>query len=54
LVLTHSPVGDRPATAPTVACGHGRIEQRHSTTRAGGGSSEGPELRRSLRWDVPS
>jgi hypothetical protein len=45
LVLMRSPVGDRPATAPTVARGHGRIEQRHSTTRAGCvGSSEGPEL----------
>jgi len=34
LVLTRPPVGDRQATAQPVDVGHGRIEQRHRTTRA--------------------
>jgi hypothetical protein len=33
LVFTLPPVGDRQATARTVALGHGRIEQRNITTR---------------------
>jgi hypothetical protein len=34
LVFTLPPVGDCQATARTVDSGHGRIEQRHLTTRA--------------------
>jgi hypothetical protein len=45
LVLTLPPVGDRQATARTVDLGHGRIEQRHSTTsEALVGYSDGPGL----------
>jgi predicted transposase YbfD/YdcC len=45
LVLTLPPVGDRQATARTVDLGHGRIEQRNSTTsEALVGDSDGPGL----------
>jgi predicted transposase YbfD/YdcC len=44
-VFPGPPGGDRQETARTVDIGHGRIEQRHSTTReALGGSSDGPGL----------
>ena len=45
LVFTLPPSGDRQDTARTVDLGHGRIEQRHSTTSAAlVGSSDGPGL----------
>jgi predicted transposase YbfD/YdcC len=45
LVFTLPPLGDRQDTARTVDIGHGRIEQRHLTTReALVGSSHGPGL----------
>ena len=45
LVLTLPPLGDRQDTARTVDLGHGRIEQRNSTTSAAlVGYSDGPGL----------
>jgi hypothetical protein len=45
LVFPLPPGGDRQATARTVDVGHGRIAQRHLTTReARVGSSDGPGL----------
>ena len=44
-VFTLHPVGDSQATARTVDLGHGRLAQRHSTTRAARvGDSDGPGL----------
>jgi hypothetical protein len=45
LVLTLPPAGDRQASGRTVDLGHGRIETRTLTTRAGlGGYSDWPGL----------
>jgi len=45
LVFTLPPLGDRQATARTIDIGHGRIEQRHLTTReALVGDSDWPGL----------